>query len=136
VATVLIGLGDDARGDDGAGLEVARRAGGIAHVGDLSSLLGCWEPGDEVVIVDAVASPGPPGSVLELGPGDLVGAPALSTHDLALPDVLELAHVLGRAPAGVRILGIVGRRFEAGSAMSAEVAAAVDRVARSLTPGA
>ena len=59
VTRLVIGVGNPWRGDDGAGIEVARRLGGVAFEGDGTGLIDVWENADdEVVVVDAAASGG------------------------------------------------------------------------------
>jgi len=136
VNLVVIGLGNDDRGDDAVGLEVARRVGGHAHVGDLADLALAWGPGDRVVIVDAVEAAAPSGTVGRLRPEDVAGGRApTSTHGLGLPAALALARALGRVPASVEVVGIVGRAFGVGAPMSAAVADARDRVVVWLAAG-
>ena len=62
--TVVIGIGNDDRRDDGAGLEVARRLRAIVpesirvleESGEAAALMAAWEGADRVVIIDAMAS--------------------------------------------------------------------------------
>jgi hydrogenase maturation protease len=133
----VIGLGNEWRSDDGAGLEVARRTGGRQLDGEpvalVEALAGAEE---EVTIVDAVRSGAPPGTVHEFEAG---AAPlpvrlfgTSSTHALGLAEALELARSLGRLPARVRVLGIAGARFDYGRGLSPEVEAAVERCTRSI----
>lgn len=132
---VVIGLGNDRRGDDAAGLEVARRVGGIEHDGDLADLALDWSRDDDVVVVDAMVSGAPIGAVRRF---DALAEPlprtrsAWSSHAFDLPAALELARVLHRLPRRLAVVGIEGANFELGAAMSEEVAAAVDAVAASL----
>jgi hydrogenase maturation protease len=132
----VIGLGNAFRGDDGAGLAVARGLGGdprvIVHEGEPIDLLDAWEGADEAIVVDAARSGAAPGTVHRL---DGLAAPAGlggSTHLLGLADTLALARALGRAPARVTVYAIEGERFDAGEALSPAVAAAVERVAAEL----
>jgi len=111
-SSVLIGIGNEDRADDAAGLEVVRamrpRVDPTVRVrecrGDLTELLELWEGAGLAVVVDAVRSGRPPGTVLrhEVGPS---GAPPTlapaSTHtfslrgDRALPDPRPSAVALG-----------------------------------------
>lgn len=116
----VIGCGNLDRGDDGAGLLVARRlrAMGIpALEANGLTLLDLWEPDDDVILVDAVSG----------GNGD-DGAFG-STHGLGVAEAIELARSLGRLPARLRVYGIEGQRFGMGDEMSPEVAQAVEETA-------
>jgi hydrogenase maturation protease len=120
------------RGDDAAGVAVARGLGDdphvVAHEGEPIDLLEAWEDADEVVLVDAARSGAPPGTVHRL---DGLAAPAElggSTHLFGLADTLALARVLGRAPARVTVYAIEGERFDAGATLSPAVQRAVHAV--------
>jgi hydrogenase maturation protease len=106
---LLIGLGNELRGDDAAGLLVARaarrqRAAGIGVVereGEPIDLIGDWERARAVVVADAVDSGGEPGRVyrVDAATGPLPAAFAgPSTHALGLADAIELARALDRLP--------------------------------------
>ena len=89
------------RGDDAAGLEVARRAGGVEHEGDATRLLDAWAGADDVVVVDAAASGAPPGTLrwFDASAAPLPAAQLRSsTHAFGVADAIELARALG-APA-------------------------------------
>jgi hydrogenase maturation protease len=131
--TVVIGIGNAGRGDDGAGLLAARRLDGLEHEGDAVALLDVWRDADVAVVIDAVSSGAAPGTVHRF---DASRTPvpaslrrASSTHTLGLAEAIELGRVLDRLPARVIVYGIEGERFEAGAALTPAVAAAVEAVA-------
>ena len=133
---IVIGLGNAFRGDDAAGLAVARTLGDdprvLVHEGEPIDLLDRWEDADEVIVVDAARSGSAPGTVHRLdGLREPVAAGG-STHAFGLAETLALARALGRAPVGVEVIGIEGEHFGAGEALSPAVAGAVERVAREL----
>jgi hydrogenase maturation protease len=132
-APLVIGLGNAARGDDAAGLVAARRLGGVEHEGDLLALLDVWEGADSAVVIDAVRSGAEPGTVhrFDAGGGPLPAGPrsSTSTHAVGLAEAIELARTLGRVPARLVVYGIEGERFEAGTALTPAVSAAVEAVA-------
>jgi hydrogenase maturation protease len=132
----VIGLGNEWRRDDAAGLEVARRIGGRQLDGEPVAPVEAIAGAAEVTIVDAVRSGAPPGTVHEFEAG---AAPlptrlfgASSTHALGLAEALELARSLGRLPVRVRVLGIEGERFDYGRGLSPAVEEAVVRCTRSI----
>jgi len=133
---MVIGIGNDWRSDDGAGLEVARRLGGLALPGGPIGLVEALDGGHDVTVVDAVCSGAAPGTVhefeagLEPLPVALFGSS--STHTLGLAEAIEIARSLGRLPARVRVLGIEGVRFEYGRGLSPEVETAVEECTRSI----
>jgi hydrogenase maturation protease len=131
-----IGVGNEWRHDDGAGLEVARRLGGRELSGEPIGLVEAIDGVDEVTIVDAVCSGAPPGTlhVFEAGADPLPVAlfGSSSTHALGVAEALEIARSLGRLPARVRVVGIEGSRFDYGRGLSPEVEAAVETCTRSI----
>lgn len=130
----VIGLGNEWRSDDGAGLEVARRLGGVELPGEPIGLVEALD--GPCVLVDAVSSGAAPGTVhrFELDgdplPAALFGAS--STHALGLAEAVELARSLGRLPERVVVVGIEGGSFDFGKGLTPRVAAAVDHVTEEL----
>ena len=132
---LVVGLGNAWRGDDGAGPAVARSLGDdprvLVHEGEPIGLLDAWAGAAEVVVVDAVASGAPAGTVHRL---DAAAAPLParfargSTHAFGLAETIELARMLGRLPPRVTVYGIEGLDFRAGDQLSAPVRAAVDAI--------
>jgi hydrogenase maturation protease len=130
--TVVIGIGNALRGDDGAGIEVAERLHGLACDEEPSRLIEAWEGADAVILVDTVVSGAPPGTVRRFDAShEPIPARALrsSTHAIGLAETIELARALGRLPARVIVFGIEGARFTAGAHLTPQVEAAVCRVA-------
>ena len=87
---------------------------------------------DEAVIVDAVRSGAPTGTIhrFDAGAGPLPASlrGVASTHHVGLAEALELARALGRLPARTTVYGIEGISFDAGAPVSAPVVAAIDEV--------
>jgi hydrogenase maturation protease len=141
-AVLVIGVGHEQRGDDAAGLAVARRLAARApaalrvleHDGDGLDLLLAFESAARVVVVDAVVSGDAAAGTVhrwDAGREALPAAPfaATSTHALGVADAIELARTLGRLPGRVVVYGIEGQRFEPGRGPGPEVRRAVDDVA-------
>ena len=139
---MVIGVGNALCHDDGAGLAVARRlrARGAAapiavreHEGETLALLDVWAGSDAVVLVDAIRSGATPGTIHRFDaseeplPSELRGSS--STHAVGLGEAIELGRSLQRLPRRVLVLGVEGRRFDAGVGLSAEVEAGVDGLA-------
>src|SRR5579859_7417718 len=138
--TLVIGIGNTDRGDDAAGLAVVRAvraalaavpgAGTVTTAelaGDQLGLLSLWTGADEVILVDAVCSGAPPGTVFRFTADQPLGH-AFShagTHTFSLADVIELARNLDELPPRLAGYGIEGRSFGFGEPMAAPVAAAV-----------
>jgi hydrogenase maturation protease len=139
----VIGVGNPWRGDDAAGLAVARLLRGtlppevevLEREGEPTGLVDAWEGAEAVWLVDAVVSGATPGTVHRLDasvqelPAELVSA---STHHLGIAEAVELARALGRLPARVVFYGIEAAGAEPGDKLAPEVEAAVERVAAAL----
>ena len=139
---LVIGVGNEIRGDDRAGLAVIDRlaaAGVAAHLvrsdGDPLEMIDTWQGAERVVLVDAVSSGSSAGTIhrLDVGDGPL---PALlasrSTHLFGIGEAVELARSLGKLPPAMLVYGIEGGAFAPGTDMGAGVTASVDVVAGEL----
>lgn len=145
---LVIGVGNDGAGDDGAGPAVVRGLAGrlpagwqVASLrGDPSRLLDLWSPTDDVIVVDAAMGGRPPGTVRRFDasagplPAELRGGP--SSHAVGTAQAVELARALRRLPHRLVVYAIEGRRFEAGAPLSPAVAAAVERVVEEIARAA
>ena len=145
MSTIVFGVGNEWRGDDGAGLVVARRIRdlGSADVtvveveGDCSGLVGAWTDADEVIVIDAVSSGAAPGTIQRFAGAIPREAPRLrsSTHGFGVADAVELGRSLGRLPRVLRVYGIEGREFGVGRELSPEVRDAAHQLADELVAG-
>jgi hydrogenase maturation protease len=133
---IVIGIGNAFRGDDAAGLAVARALGDdprvIVHEAEPIDLLDRWEGASEVIVVDAARSGAVPGTVHRLDALSEPVAAGGSTHAFGLAETLALSRALGRAPGRVTVIGIEGEHFGAGDELSPAVATAVAEVAAEL----
>jgi hydrogenase maturation protease len=136
---LIIGCGNLQRGDDAAGIMAARklRALGIdARVcaGEASELLDTWSGADDVLVIDAVITGAPVGTVHRWNNPDSItfGKSAGSTHGFGLAEAVGLARAMRRFPSRLRIYGIEGQNFEMGATVSAEVQGAVEEVVNEL----
>ena len=133
---IVVGLGHDVRADDAAGPMVARLVapylpGGwtaVEHHGDLTALLELCKGMDEVVVVDAVVSGAPVGTIHHLLVGeetlpDLMSAG--SSHGLGLLEVVALGRTLGHVTGRVMLVGLEARQAAIGAPMSIEVQASL-----------
>ncbi len=142
---LIVGVGNEWRRDDGAGIEVARRvrdAAGRAGVevheqqGELSGLVDLWRGVDRVVLVDTMRARLPAGAVRRFDashaplPASVNGS--TSTHAFGLSDAIELARTLDRLPARVIVYGIQADRFEAGAGLSQPLTAALPALAEAI----
>ena len=121
---LVIGIGNEWRSDDAAGLVVARRLAALAPAlrvaereGEPVDLIDTWADQDEVILVDAVESGARPGTIHRIdavGSSLADGPPRASTHALSVAEAIELGRVLGRLPRRLLVFGIEGRSFAAG----------------------
>ena len=130
----MIGVGNDDRRDDAAGLATARRlrsergARVIEQAGGAAELLEAWAGEPSVIVVDAMISGAPVGTVrrFDARREPLPAAPAgASTHGLGLAEAVGLARALDRLPARLVLVGIEGADFSPGRGLTPAVAAAV-----------
>lgn len=129
-------MGSRYRGDDAVGpLAADRLRAAGAEVLDCADepirLLDLWDGLETVVVVDAVSTGSPPGTLHRVDVGDGSLPPALrlaSTHAMGVADALALGRAIGRAPHRVVVLGVEGVRFGMGDEMSPEVATTLDRL--------
>jgi hydrogenase maturation protease len=134
VIAAAVCLGSRYRGDDAVGPEVAdrlRAAGArvLECADDPTRLLDLWDGLETLVVVDAVSTGAPPGTLhrVDAGAGPLPRELRLaSTHAVGLADALALGQALGRAPSRVVVLGVEGSRFGMGDALSPVVEAALE----------
>ena len=138
---LVIGVGNDYRGDDAVGLAVARRIRnerleGVTvreASGEGLALMEIWQVADSVILIDAVHSGARPGTVHRFDAGARpLPAPLFhySTHAFGLADAIELARALNQLPSRLEVYGVEGKNFEAGAALSPEVEAAARRVSQ------
>ncbi len=134
---LIIGIGNSDRGDDAAGLLVARRlrAMGIDAIeqpGDAGKLIDVWRDARHVILVDAVVTGSEPGSVFVWDArNQRLSREAFrcSTHNFGVADAVELGRMLDSLPPVVEVRGIEGAQFELGAPLTPTVAEAVERVA-------
>lgn len=143
-AVRVIAVGHPDAGDDAAGplalASVAARAGpGIALVhceGDPMEMIEAWEGAELAVVVDAMVSGAPPGTVARFEVTDAplpahVRAPA-STHGIGVHEVIELARALGRLPRRLVVWAIEAADASPGAGASRAVLAGIERAAAAI----
>lgn len=129
--TLVIGVGNDYRGDDAVGLLVARRIRDlqlpdvqvIESDGECATLMESWKSAGKVILIDAVHSGAAPGTIHRVTAQDL---PAkllqCSTHSFGVAEAIELAKAFGQLPSQFSIIGIEGSAFALGAELSEPVA--------------
>jgi hydrogenase maturation protease len=141
VTLLVLGIGHPDRGDDAAGWLVAERLAGVDGIvtrrvtADPAALLTdpLWDSADTVVVVDAVVTGAPAGSVHRWTASSLPAAPASGgTHDLGVATTLALAEALDRLPRRLEIVGIEVADVTLGGGTVAAVRRAAGAVADEL----
>jgi hydrogenase maturation protease len=135
---LVLGLGNVLCGDDGAGVVAVHRLrrgwevppgvrivdGGTLGL-DLLALVGA---SDTVVLIDAVDTGDPPGTLVRMS-GDEVGPAVyerLSPHQIGVADLLSGVSLCECYPQEVVILGVVPHTTELQFGLAPQVAAAID----------
>lgn len=136
---LVIGVGNEYRGDDGVGILIARRLQAqmpenvdvLIQSGEGAALMETWKGAENVIIVDAVHSGAPPGTVFRLDAGSQP-LPSnffhYSTHAFSVAEAVELSRALQQLPDNLMVYGIEGKTFDAGAALSPEVEVAARKV--------
>jgi hydrogenase maturation protease len=143
---LVIGVGNDLRGDDGVGRLVARLLREMSIEADVSelggegtSLMESWNGREFVLIVDALTSGADPGAIRRFDAGSQPIPPAIvtrSSHALGVREAIEISRSLGTLPSRVTLFLIEGQSFQTGAEMSAPVRRSaedvVERIMREL----
>jgi len=138
---LVIGVGNEFRGDDAAGLLVARQVKACSleqtHVceanGEGVALMELWHGAEAVILIDAVQAGGKPGMIYHLDAGtDKIPSRFFhySTHAFSVAEAVELARALGQLPGALIVYGIEGQQYDVGGGLSLAVEQAVAEVAK------
>ena len=129
---LIIGVGNSYRSDDGIGISVLHRLreqvpGEIRTLeatGEGTALMESWKDAAAVIMVDAVRSGAPPGTIhrLDAHAGQIPKRFFhYSTHAFGIAEAIELSRALGLLPRRLVVYGIEGKSFAAGVGLSTEV---------------
>ncbi|WP_062377059.1 hydrogenase maturation protease [Demequina pelophila] len=138
---LVVGLGSPDRGDDAVGAAVAARLEEMAldrvdvvTREDPTQLVQLWEGHGAALVIDAVMSGRPPGTLHIREVGDageplpthaFTAAGRGGSHAFGLAGAVELARTLGTLPTHVTVVGVEAGTFDHGP-MSPEVEAKLD----------
>ena len=128
-AIYIIGVGKPDRGDDGIGILVSRQLQSLDYKNvlikeikdDILPIMDQWTIKDDVIIIDAVSSGAPPGTLHRIDAIRKKIPPIFrncSTHTIGLNQLIELSNILKKQPRTLVIYGIEGQNFEIGSTIS------------------
>lgn len=143
--TVVIGIGNSYRRDDGVGLNVAAAIGEralpevrvLTGIEDPMSLLEAWSGAELAVLVDAAVVSGPvcapgsssrPGRVHRCSMSEVVSTRGLSSHHLDVAEALALGQALDRVPDRLVVFTVETADVSQGAGLTPAVAAAVPEV--------
>jgi hydrogenase maturation protease len=137
---VVIGVGNEYRRDDGAGLAVVAslrdrvppRVELVLTDGEPTRLIEAWTGASLAVVVDAVrADPARPGRVhrFELDRPLARASRTASSHGFGLDDAIRLALALDRMPGRLIVHAIEAADLSQGTGLTSQVATAVEEVA-------
>lgn len=138
---LVLGLGNELLGEDAVGIMAARalkdKLRGQADVVESSlsglALLEHFIGYDRAIVIDAVKTGHhPPGTIVEMGPGDLDPAIAPSPHYAGLPELLALAKQLNLDfPKEIKIFALeVEDPYTIGGKLSEPVSRALKELVR------
>jgi hydrogenase maturation protease len=130
---LIIGIGNDFRGDDGVGIVIASRLRErnipgyeiIEYGGEGTGLVALWKGADKVIVIDAAFSGAQAGKIyrFEIGkdvlPTNIFAG--YSTHAIGLAEAIELSKTLDCLPQKLIIYGIEGKSFESGQRLTLEI---------------
>lgn len=141
----IIGVGNVWRGDDAAGLWVARRLEQehlplveiSENLGTAGALADAWQDAYRVIVVDAVVTGGPPGAIYRFDAHDPTASFPVSrspsSHGWGVAEAVALGRLFQELPPVLVIYGIEGQNFTLGDSLSPAVAAAIPEAARRIT---
>lgn len=140
INVLILGLGNVLLGDDGLGaaalarLERDWRASPGVHLADGGTLgltlLDLVSEARHVILVDAVRTDDPPGTLVRLAGDDVVEAvrERLSPHQVGVADLLAATRLIDRYPATVTLIGLVPATLDLAVNRSSAVDAELDRL--------
>ncbi|WP_405054302.1 hydrogenase maturation protease [Telmatospirillum sp.] len=136
---LVIGVGNSWRRDDGVGAEVVERLRGklptLELPGEGTELIEAWRDTGWVIVIDAMRSGGPVGTILHI---DAAAGPlpkgrfSCLSHQFGLAEAVEMARLLGRLPPKIEIYGIEAADLGQGKGLSPAVEAAAIRLSADL----
>ena len=139
MSTRVIGCGNRHRMDDAAGVLVAERLRELGiptdvQPGSAFELVETWYKDDDVILIDAVVTGSPVGTV-HVWEGKRINVPSnpqVSSHGFGVAEAINLARILQLLPKTLTVYGIEGKDFGIGETVSPEVLASIEQVAQQI----
>ncbi|MHB8894751.1 MAG: hydrogenase maturation protease [Candidatus Geothermincolia bacterium] len=136
--TVIIGIGNLIKSDDGVGVHAVRQlegrvpdgvrlVEGSVYCADLFCFL---EGAGKAIFIDAIHAEDAPGAIFRFSPDDVKqkASVPLSIHDFGLYELIQTARLMGQCPDDITIFAVQVEHTEFGLELTGAVAAAVPRV--------
>ena len=148
--TVIIGLGNKFRKDDGVGVYIAERLKALniprlkilSAPADGTAMIAAWAGYKTAIIIDAIKSDDIPGTVYRFDalnqaiPEEMFES--RTTHAFSVTETVALARAIDKLPGQLIVFGIVGKDFGLGIDMNEAVVWAakdvIDRICRDFIP--
>jgi len=135
---LIVGIGNMYRHDDAVGLLIARRLKDLndkrltvmGQSGDGVALMDTWKDWNCAILIDAVSSGQPPGTIHFLDANEKPIPSkffSCSTHNMGIAEAVELSRSFEQLPKNLSILGIEGKDFSPGEGLSKEIEEALDQ---------
>jgi len=144
-SVLVIGVGNETRGDDAVGLIVSRKLKEklsqdvvIEENGDGTRLVERWKGFKITILIDAMRSGTEPGRIHRFEahksplPASLF---QYSTHAFGVAQAIELARAMNQLPHRLIVYGIEGECFDQATGLSQMVERAAEELVESLTFG-
>lgn len=136
---VILGLGNLLLRDEGLGIHIVQRLmrEDIAEYTELVdggtdalSLLGIVEAADRLLIIDAINTGSPPGTIRLIQSQEipLILTSSMSPHQIGFSEVLTLAKLRGRLPAHSLLVGIEPQSLDWGTELTPLLAQRVPEI--------
>ena len=136
---LIIGVGNEFRNDDAAGILAARLLKGLLPVeitvaendGDGTKLMDLWNGYENVILIDAVSFGTEPGTIhtIDANRTEFPKETSIhSSHMFSIAEAIETSRALNKLPEKVTVYGIEGKSYEFGSTISDEVNDAIEKV--------
>jgi hydrogenase maturation protease len=136
---LVIGIGNVYRSDDGVGIATVGQLKDrlpshvrvLEETGEGTELVEAWKDATSVILIDAVRSGAPAGTIHRFDarthkiPAELFRC---SSHAFSVAEAIELARALNQLPRHLIVYGVEGQNFEAGEGLSRLVEEAISVV--------
>jgi hydrogenase maturation protease len=144
IRLLVLGLGNVLLGDDGLGAAAVARLERDYRIppgvqledgGTLGlSLLGLLAESEHVILVDAVRSDSPPGTLVRIDGEEVMVAvrQRLSPHQVGVADVLDAARLMDCYPTSVTLLGLEPETIELSLVRSSAVEGGLDELVETI----